>query len=152
MWWYPNFANTQNVWHPIQLDSNRILRSAYESELEIHNAGGTSWATFVAKLLELIDHDSCLHTPKQDIINQSTSMKSEVNTEIAELYFQYNYKSISEHNKLRTYVNFKTSVGREKYLDLEDFHRKKRNLSVHLESVVMIWWLKGDSIAPHPSH
>ncbi len=52
-------------------------------------------------------------------------MKSEVITEIAEIYFQYNYKSISEHYKLRTYVKFKTSVGRERYLDLEGLPQKK---------------------------
>ncbi len=75
----------------IKLDFNRIL-SIYESELEIHNAGGTSWATFAAKLLEIIGHDSSLHIPKQDIIKQTTSMKSEVNKEIAESYSQYNFK------------------------------------------------------------
>ncbi len=48
------FICTQTIryWYKlIKLDSNRILSSAHESELEIHNAGGTSWATFVAKLL-----------------------------------------------------------------------------------------------------
>ncbi len=86
------FICTQIIryWHKlIKLDSNRILKSAYESELEIHNAGGTSLATFVAKLLAIIGHDSSLHTPKQNIIKRSTSMKIEVNKEIAELYFQY---------------------------------------------------------------
>ncbi len=43
--------------------------SAYESEIEIHNAEGTSWATFVAKLLEIIGHDSSLHTPNQVILS-----------------------------------------------------------------------------------
>ncbi len=126
------FICTQTIryWHKlIKLDSNRILRSAYESELAIHNAGGTSWAAFVDKLLEIIGHDSSLHTPEQDIMKQSTSMKSEVNKEIAELYFQYNYKSISEHCKLRTHVKFKTSVGKEKYLDLEGLPLKNRKPS-----------------------
>ncbi len=125
------FICTQTIryWHKlIMLDSDRILRSAYESALEIHNAGGTSWATFVAKLLEIIGHDSSLHTLKQDIIKQGNSMKSEVNKEIAELYFQYNFKSISEHCKLRTYVKFKTGVDREKYLDLEGLPHKYRKL------------------------
>ncbi len=36
------------------LDSNRILRSAYESELEIPNAGRTLWATFVTQLFKSI--------------------------------------------------------------------------------------------------
>ncbi len=45
------YTQTIRYWHKlIKLVSNRILRSAYESELEIYNAGGTSWATFVAKL------------------------------------------------------------------------------------------------------
>ncbi len=107
------------------LDSNRILRSAYEVQ-EIHNAGGTSCATFAAKLLEVIGHDSSLHTPKQYIIKQCTSMKSEVNKEIAEIYFQYNFKSIGEHCKVRTYLKFKISAGKEKYLDLEGLPQKYR--------------------------
>ncbi len=68
------FICTQTIryWHKlIKLDFNRILRSAYESELEIHNAGGTPWVTFEAKLLEIIGHDSSLHTPKLDIIKQN---------------------------------------------------------------------------------
>ncbi len=123
------FICTQTIryWHTIiKLDSNRILRSIYQSELEIHNAGGTLCATFVAKLLEIIGHDSSLHTPKQYIIKQSTSMKSEVNNEIAGLYFLYNFKSICEHCKLSTYVKFKTGMGMEKYLDLEGLPQNNR--------------------------
>ncbi len=37
----------------IGLDSCReILKGAYESELEIHKSGNTSWVTFIAKLLD----------------------------------------------------------------------------------------------------
>ncbi len=38
----------------INYDSSRILKMAYESELEIHNARGTSWASFIAIPLESI--------------------------------------------------------------------------------------------------
>ncbi len=50
------------------------------------------------------------------------------------------------------YVMFTTSVGRGKYLNLEDLSatKKTEHFSVHLESVVMIWRLKGGDIAHHP--
>ena len=127
-----SFICTQALryWHKlIKVNTNRILRSAYESELEIHNAGGTSWATFVAKLLDLIGHDSSLQSPKSDHIKQhnySTSCK--VKKEIPDLYFQFHVASIGQHSKLRTYNKFKEGIGREKYLDIEDLPQSNRKL------------------------
>ncbi len=47
----------------ISLDSSReMLKGAYESELEIHKSGDTSWVTFIAKLLDSINSDHFLNT------------------------------------------------------------------------------------------
>ncbi len=38
------------------------MKGAYESELEIHKSGDTSWITFIAKLLDSISSDHFLNT------------------------------------------------------------------------------------------
>jgi hypothetical protein len=55
-------------------------------------------------------------------------LSKEVKEHIAQLYFQYNFDSIGEHSKLRTYVTFKENADREVYLDLEDIPIKHRKL------------------------
>ncbi len=46
------------------MNTDRILKRAYMSELEIHNAGGQSWAGFIVSLLKLIKFDNLwdIHT------------------------------------------------------------------------------------------
>ena len=113
----------------IGLDSNRILKCAYESELEIHNSGGTSWATFVLKLLELAGSEQLWQEVDPTVIKrQASSMNNKVKQEYSNLYFQSNYDAIGEHSKLRTYVTFKVEADREKYLDLVDIPLKQRKL------------------------
>ncbi len=41
----------------------RILKRAYISELEMHNAGGQSWAGFIVSLLKLIKFDDLWDKP-----------------------------------------------------------------------------------------
>ena len=49
-------AQAVRFWyHIIGLKSDRLLKCAYLSEVEVHRNGGNSRATFIIKLLELID-------------------------------------------------------------------------------------------------
>ena len=121
-------AQTLRYWRRmINLESCRILKGAYESELEIHKSGGISWVTFVAKLLEIGGTDNLVQNPDPVIIKTQCS-NSKMKEKLSQFYFKYNYDTIGGHSKLRTYVTFKEKEGRELYLDLEDIPLKHRKL------------------------
>ncbi len=66
----------------ISLNSSReILKGAYESELEIHKSGDTSWVTFIAKLLDSINSDHFLNminkvVSKRQLVRLSDKLKN----------------------------------------------------------------------------
>ena len=95
-------AQTLRYWGKLMnLDSNRILKGAYESELEIHKSGGISWATFVEKLLEMTGNHNLWQSQDPIYIkNQLHSLNNKVKEEVSQLYFQHNFDSIVAHSKL----------------------------------------------------
>ncbi len=112
------------------LDSSReILKGTYESELEIHKAGDTSWVAFIAKLLDSINSNHFLNTTDNVVTKgQMGRLSDKLKTQLSQDYFQYNFQNISEHSKLRTYVKFKLNSNREDYLDIQHISLKHRNL------------------------
>ncbi len=86
----------------IRLDPHRILGSAHESELEIHNSGGNSWATFTATLLENIEHYDLWQNPDPIKIKKSSSpMTDKIRKKCSNLYFEHKFSSVGVHSKLR---------------------------------------------------
>ncbi len=84
------------------------MKGAYESELEIHKSGDTSWVTFIAKLLDSINSDYCLNTTENVVTKgQMGRLSDKLKRQLSQDYFQYNFQKIGEHSKLRTYVKFK---------------------------------------------
>ncbi len=114
----------------ISLNSSReILKGAYESELEIHKCGDTSWVTFIAKLLDSINSDHFLNTTNNVVTKvQIGRLSDKLKTQLSQDYFQYNFQNIGEHSKLRRYVKFKLNSKRQDYLDMEDISLKHRKL------------------------
>ena len=71
-------------------------------ELEIHNSVGTSWATFVLKLLELAGSEQLWQDVDPTVIKrQASSMNNKVKQEYSNLYFQSNYDAIEHMLLLR---------------------------------------------------
>ncbi len=113
----------------IDTDANRILKSAYNSEIEIHRNGGNSWVTLIITLLEISKsgnvgeiQDSSIY--KEKVKEAGLKAKRAVN----ELYFNHNYGTIGRNSKLRTYAKFKTNFEMETYMQIEDMPFKCRQL------------------------
>ena len=109
-------------WHRIvQMEDDRILKHAYYSELSINAGGGKSWATFVMRLLDLVDKSSMW--TNQSSLNDKINpylLKGEIVESIANIYFDKQCKLINEFSKLRTYKKFKVCRNMEKYVTIKD--------------------------------
>ena len=113
-------------------DQDRILSSAFNSELEIHRNGGTSWVSFIVKLLELNQAPTAwasnAETNLSDITPHLKTFSSNCKNTITQLYVNFSRDSVGEHSKLRTYITFKNDFEMERYLHVEDIPNKMRRL------------------------
>ena len=123
-------GQTLKYWQKLlKTDSDRILKSAYLSELDMYQEGKTSWVSFITQVLELINQKHLWYNPDPDNLKKHLSAcKKCFADKYSELYFQQNYNLINEHSKLRTYAKFKTTYDREKYLQLLDLPFSFRKL------------------------
>ncbi len=100
------------------MNTARILKSAYMSELEIHNEGGQSWAGFFVSLLKLFKFDHLWDTlDSSEAQKQSKTLKHKGRCSYKNLYFDHNFAAVGHHSKLRTYIEFKQNCNIENYLD-----------------------------------
>ena len=113
------------------IDSTRILWSAFQSELKIHKEGGTSWVSFIIKVLELCNpdikvnlQDTCSDNLKGEIKAGCTRIKSRMTDQ----YCKQNVDSIGSRSKLRTYITFKKDFEMEPYLHVDNTPTKWRKL------------------------
>ncbi len=78
----------------ISLDSSKeILKGSYESELEIHISGDTSWVTFIAKLLESINSDH-FHSTTDNVVTkgQMGRLSDKLKTQLSQNYFNTTFR------------------------------------------------------------
>lgn len=106
---------TCNYYRKLVSNKSKLVYSALTSEIELHNAGKTSWITYVNKIMALIGKT---HT---DILQTKTDLlKKHLKNQYTEEFF----KSIRSEwgtnkysrNKLRTYALIKIDYNLEKYL------------------------------------
>ena len=104
------------------MNSNRILKKAYFSEMVIHRDGGNSWCTFLLKLLDVTGQNQLWR--KQSDIHMNTcelsKLKQLFSDKIAELYFMTQFKKVGHGSKLRTYTKFKNDYKLENYVNISD--------------------------------
>lgn len=115
----------------IDTDSDRMLWSAFQSELNIHKQGGVSWVSFVLKILELCNSDasvSLLSTTSDDLKGKIKSGCNKIKSSIPDLYYKCSMDSITSRSKLRTYITFKTDFEMEPYLHVDNIPTKWRKL------------------------
>lgn len=114
----------------INMDSNRLLKFAYLSELTIHREGGTSWATFIMKLLDIAKENKLwvnqgsLKIDKDKLFH----LKKAITTSISESYFKKQFDMINISSKLRTFAKFKKDHKTEKYINISDIPLSWRKL------------------------
>jgi len=113
----------------LNMSQDRLVKSAYLSELEIHAAGGHSWASFIASLLKLINVDHMWDAPDSlEPSKQSTMLKNKIRTTYRNWYFDHNFAIVGQQSKLRSYVDFKDNHHMENYLKVEDVPYSWRKL------------------------
>ena len=105
----------------INVDSDRILKDAYLSELHICNKGGASWVTFVLKLLQVTNLEDlwCKQMGNHKIEKSHVNvLKNNVQDAITKIYHNNEFNNIDHNCKLRTYKKFKSDFKLEKYVNI----------------------------------
>ena len=123
-------SQTLKYWLRIMnMSSDRLVRQAYLSELEIHFSGKHSWATFIVEMLKTYNLQylwtATDHSEHQKNIK---TLKRSVRETSKKIYFDKNFSSVTEKCKLRTFVQFKNNSILEPYLTVCDVPQSWRRL------------------------
>ena len=107
----------------INLDNDRLLKSAYLSEMQLYSKGHCTWINFIEKVLEI----SGIKNLWQNQSNVSTtgklnidihSVKAKIVDSITQLYCADEFKRITCNSKLRLYKEFKSNYDIENYVNI----------------------------------
>ena len=113
----------------LNMTEDRLVKSAYLSELDIHKRGGQSWASFIHILLELANLSSVWDAPDPlELHKQSTTLKGKARSFYKQFYFDHNFAIVGQQSKLRSYIEFKNNSNMENYLTIEDVPQSWRKM------------------------
>ena len=107
----------------LNLPNDRLLKSAYMSEIQLYSKGNCTWLDFIEKVLEISgikniwQNQSNIHGTGKPNINIQ-SVKTKVVDSITQLYYADEFKRINCNSKLRLYKEFKGNYNIENYVNI----------------------------------